>query len=152
MSDMTLFFERQRIREVAERYFFYSDLPDPSGVATCFAKDGIFRSLTQKEFQLCGREEIEAGYRSFTAWGRCCHLITSMSITIAGETATAKMFAVSYVAGAAREGDPLLVRGLTYSDRWIVEDGEWVIAERVHEALWQFQETQIHTQLPKRLS
>jgi hypothetical protein len=150
MTDTERLLDRLRIRETAERYFFCSDTHDAEGVARCFTRDAIFRSETQKEMLLRGREQIVEGFRSFAGWGRCCHLISSMDITLDGQTATAKLFGVSYVAGQAKPGDPIRVRGLTYTDRWIVEDDQWVIAERVHEALWQFEETLIHTQLPSK--
>lgn len=151
MADLTKrdpFLDRAKIRETAEQYFFFCDNHDPVGVARCFATDGVFRSLTQSEMLLRGRGDLEAGFRSFTKWGRSCHLITSMNIVVSGETATSRLFAVSYVAGTAKVGDPILVRGLSYCDKWIVEGGRWVLAERVHEALWQFQNTLIPTNLP----
>ena len=144
--------DRAMIRETAELYFFFCDSHESDGVARCFAEDGLFRSLTQSEMLLRGRRDLEAGFRNFTKWGRCCHLITSMNIVLDGETATSRLFAVSYVAGAAKIGDPILVRGLAYSDKWIIEDGRWVLAERVHEALWQFQNTLIPTNLPRSSS
>jgi hypothetical protein len=149
-STPSQFIERLRIRETAERYFFYSDAHDAAGVARCFALNGVFRSLTQIDMNLHGRAEIETGFQGFSAWGRSCHVIASMIVDVTGEEATAKLFGMSYVAGAAKEGDPIRVRGLSYADKWIVESGEWVIVERVHEALWQFEETLIHTQLPPR--
>jgi uncharacterized protein (TIGR02246 family) len=142
--------DRLRIRDTAERYFFCADSHDAEGVARCFARDGVFRSVTQTDMMLRGREQIVEGFRSFAGWGRSCHLISSMDIALDGPAAAAKLFGVSYVAGQAQPGDPIRVRGLTYTDRWIVEDGQWLIVERVHEALWQFEETLIHTQLPSR--
>lgn len=139
---------RLLIREAAEQYFYLADSHDAVGVAACFARDGVFRSATQTEMRQTGREAIEQGFRSYAKWGRTFHHISSMNIEIDGETAASKLFAISYVAGAAREGDPIRVRGLTYADRWIVEHGKWVLLERVHEAIWQFEETQMHTRLP----
>ena len=148
MNDHDAFLDRMKVRETAEVYFFFSDAPDPAGVAQCFARNGIFRSVTQTEMFLQGRAAIEEGFRGFTKWGRSCHALTSMHIELDGGTARTKLFATSTVAGAAKAGDPVFVRGLTYADQWILEDGRWVIAERVHEALWQFQSTLIHTKLP----
>jgi hypothetical protein len=149
ISDQDGLQHRLRIRETADRYFNCADLPDAGGVAACFAREGIFRSATQAEMRLVGRPEIERGFKSFQKWGRSCHMIASMNVTLHGETATGALLGVSYVAGAAREGDPMRVRGLRYVDRWIIEDGCWVLAERVHEAVWQFETTQMHLRLPE---
>lgn len=150
MADQDPFLDRMKIRETAELYFFYCDAQEPEKVVTCFARDGVFRSATQAEMSLRGRAELEEGFRGFTAYGRACHSVASMEIVVSGQTATSRLFGTSILAGAAREGDPVFVRGLRYSDRWIVEDGNWVIAERVHEALWQFESTLIHNRLPTR--
>jgi len=142
------FFERLRIREAAERYFHCADSHDAAGVARCFAREGLFRSASQTEMRLQGRAAIEEGFRGFAKMGRTCHLISSMAIALDGKQASSRLLGVSFWPGAARPGDPIRVRGLAYNDRWIVEDGAWVIAERVHEALWQFESVQIHTLLP----
>jgi ketosteroid isomerase-like protein len=142
------FLERLRIRETAERYFFCADTHDAAGVARCFARDAVFRSVTQTEMFMRGRADIETAFQAFAKRGRTSHLISSMQIELDGEAATSRLLGVSYGAGAARPGDPIQVRGISYTDRWVVEDGAWVIAERVHEALWQFASVQIDTQLP----
>jgi hypothetical protein len=150
VTDPDTFLDRLRIRETAELYFFYCDAHEPENVALCFARDGVFRSATQKEMALRGRAQLIEGYRGFTRYGRAAHTITSMEIKVDGRTATSRLFGTSTLAGEARIGDPVFVRGLTYVDRWIVEDGRWVIAERVHEALWQFESTLIHNKLPEK--
>jgi hypothetical protein len=147
--DAESFLARLRIRETAERYFFCADARAPVGVAQCFARDGRLTSRSEARLSFAGRAAIEAGFGAFPKSARSCHAIASMETLVDGDHATARLFAVSYVAGQAHPGDPVLVRGLRYEDRWIVEDGRWVIAERVHEALWQFQSTLIPTALPQ---
>lgn len=150
MSDSDTFLDRMKIREVAELYFFYCDAHEPWNVVKCFAKDGVFRSATQADMALRGREELEEGFRGFTGYGRAAHTVTSMEIIVDGETATSRLFGTCHLARRAAVGDPIHIRGLRYVDRWIVEDGRWVIAERVHEALWQFESTLIEKLLPER--
>lgn len=150
MDESDSLLDRMRIREVADLYFFYCDAHEPENVAKCFARDGVFRSATQSEMILKGREQLEEGYRSFTAYGRACHSVASMEIHVDGQTATSRLFGTCFLAGRAEIDDPMFVRGLRYADRWIVEDGRWVIAERVHEALWQFENTLISRMLPEQ--
>jgi hypothetical protein len=147
--DADAFLARLRIRETAERYFFCADARDPVGVAQCFAQNGCLTSRSEARLSFSGRAAIEAGFGAFPKSGRSCHAIASMETLVDGDHASARLFAVSYVAGEARPGDPILVRGLRYEDRWIVENDRWVIAERVHEALWQFRSTLIPTALPQ---
>jgi hypothetical protein len=107
---------------------------------------GGFRSASQAAMSMVGPDQIEAAFRGFPGWGRSCHMITSMDVTADGEQTTASLFGVSYVAGAARPGDPM--RGLRYRDRWKIEHGGWALAERAHDALWQFKKIQMHPRLP----
>jgi len=146
--DATTFQERQKIRELADQYFFHCDNQNATAVANCFAKNGKLSSATQKEMKLEGREGLEAGFRNLLTRGKTCHLIASMDIAVDGQRASGKLFALAYVAGAGEPGAPILVRGLAYTDTYIMEDGRWVIATRVHEAHWQFQSTLIGTLLP----
>ncbi|AEG50872.1 hypothetical protein Sphch_3262 [Sphingobium chlorophenolicum L-1] len=148
VNDSEALLHRLRIRETAERYFRHADTPDPVGVADCFTKNGVFRSATQTEMRLTGRAEIADGFDAFRRWGRTSHMLANMHLVLDGHSAKGSMLGVSFVAGAAREGDPIRVRGLRYLDTWVVEDGEWLLAERVHEALWQFEATQMHLRLP----
>jgi hypothetical protein len=150
VTDPDTVLDRMRIREVADLYFFYCDAHEPENVVKCFSRDGVFRSATQAEMKLQGHAELEEGFRSFTAYGRACHSVASMEIIVDGQTATSRLFGTCHLAGAAEVGGPIFVRGLHYVDRWIVEDGRWVIAERVHEGLWQFENTLIEKMLPPK--
>lgn len=150
MTDPATFIDRMRIREVAELYFFYCDAHEPENVVKCFARDAVFRSATQAEMKLQGHAALEEGFRSFTGYGRACHSVASMEVVVDGQTAKSRLFGTCHLAGKAEEGGPIFIRGLSYEDRWIVEDGRWVIAERVHQALWQFESTLIHQMLPEK--
>ena len=150
MDEPDTLIDRMRIREVADLYFFYCDAHEPENVVRCFAREGVFRSATQAEMALRGHAELEEGFRSFTGYGRACHSVATMEINVTGQTATSRLFGTCFLSGAAKVGDPVFVRGLRYSDRWIIEDGRWVIAERVHEAFWQFESTLIDRMLPEK--
>jgi hypothetical protein len=79
------------------------------------------------------------------------HLMGEPVITVDGDRAHTVASAIACLAGGqgtgpepARQqgvagGDPTLgvrIRGLVYEDDWVLVDGEWKIATRVHRARW----------------
>jgi hypothetical protein len=138
--------DAQTCREFRGGVSWELDSRDRSGCRLAESRSaGVSRSASQAAMRMVGSDEIEA---AFPRWGRSCHMISSMDVTADGEQATASLFGVSYRAGAARPGGPMRGRGLRYQDRWKIERGGWALAERAHDALWQFKRIQIHTRLP----
>ena len=125
--------DRLAILEVIARYAWALDTGDVEGFAGCFCREGV---LMWDAFETADRWQGQAALRHFaeffrglpTSAGRQHHVSNTL-ITARGEGAQAR----SYVAVAVRPGDGphlLSVMGY-YEDQFILEDGRWLLAERI---------------------
>ncbi|MGE0829214.1 MAG: nuclear transport factor 2 family protein [Hyphomonadaceae bacterium] len=120
------------IRRVLENYLYFVDMQDAKAVAACFAENGRFESTAPGTTPVQGRENLTKFFEGLVRLGKTIHGLSNLSIDVDGERAKSKSFCVSYIAGSAKPGDPILVRGLSYEDLWVRENQQWVISARLH--------------------
>lgn len=125
------------IREVAERYFNAVDGSDGELMASCFARTFRFE-LDMKPTQVMTTHDEVRGFLN-QRWrpAASTHTLGNMHIVLDGDSATSTINANVHVYNATTQ--TIWVRGLRYTDRWVREDGRWLIAERVHKLRWHFE-------------
>ena len=123
--------DEKEIREVLIRYGEYLDARDYAAYAALFASDGVwaggFGSATGpaaiEAMLLENLGAPEPGYVNKTSF----HLITTVLVDVAGDTATAHSRYLFFTAADERP-DPILAG--RYEDEMVREDGAWKIRRR----------------------
>lgn len=125
--------DRLAILEVIARYAWALDTGDVEGFAGCFCREGV---LVWDAFETADRWQGHAALRHFAEFFRSLptsagrqHHVSNTLITASDDGAQAR----SYVAVAVRQGDGphlLSVMGY-YEDRFCLEDGRWLLAQRI---------------------
>lgn len=133
MPDAPSTADQLAIREVIARYAWALDTGDVEGFVGCFCRDGV---LVWDAFEQPQSWRGAAALRHFASFFRALpssagrqHHVSNTVITPAAEGMAAR----SYVAVALRQGDgphALHVMGW-YEDVFRLEDGSWLLAERV---------------------
>ena len=127
--------DRARIIDVLARYSLAVDNRDLDRLSTCFTADAVAGYWPGHDLR--GPVAIAdfiagaiAGFRSTQ------HLIGTHTFDFDGDVAATSTYvhAAHVISGA--EGERVVVVGGRYADRFVIDDGEWRIAERRFEALW----------------
>jgi hypothetical protein len=125
--------DRLEIMDVIARYCWALDISDPDALAACFARAGaLVWDTFDPPARFSGADALRRLALVFRdmpgAAGRQHH---AASTVIEGDRSVAR--ARSYVHVTHRQGDePFPVRFAGwYEDRFIRQDGRWVIAERI---------------------
>ena len=127
--------DRARITDVLARYSLAVDSKHIDRLSTCFTADAVAGYWPGHDLR--GRAAIAdfiagaiEGFRSTQ------HLIGTHTFDFDGDAASTSTYvhAAHVVPGAA--GERVVVVGGCYTDRFVVDEGDWRIAERRFEALW----------------
>jgi ketosteroid isomerase-like protein len=136
------------LRGLNERYFHAVDERDLDAVGACFALDATCVYLGGA-WRLSGRRAIMERLSVINTWLSTVHSPATMSFTARQNGAAGVIYAVAHLMTAGDgESRRITVRGLKYSDHYARVSGEWLIAERRQEALWQYEVPAIPAALP----
>jgi uncharacterized protein (TIGR02246 family) len=124
--------DQDQIRQVLIAYGEDLDARDYAGYAALFARDGVwtggFGSATgPAQIQAMLEKNLgkaEPGYINKSSF----HLMTTMNVTVTGDTATAHSRYLFFTAGKDNKPGPTLAG--RYVDEFVREDGKWKIKLR----------------------
>jgi uncharacterized protein (TIGR02246 family) len=124
--------DQEQIRRVLVEYGEYLDARDYAGYAALFARDGVwtggFGSFTGPEaIQAMLEENLGQPEEDFINKSSF-HLMTTMVVDVAGDTATARSRYLFYT--ATPESRPNAAIAGRYVDEFVREDGHWKIQRR----------------------
>jgi uncharacterized protein (TIGR02246 family) len=127
--------DRDAIERLLVHYAHAADVHDVDSVMDVFAPDARI-SFDGGAITAEGFDNIKAKYVHFLAAAikNVAHQMSNILVTVNGDTATSKTFAVAFVP----QDRTICVRGIRYDDRFVRRSGEWKIRERQHRALWQY--------------
>ena len=139
--------DRAAIEQVLIRYCNGLSAGDYDRVASCFSKEGVFAGMKGRE----GVRESFANHYNRPLGEHSTlpvdmlksgtYYLGNVEIEVEGDTAKAFSHGRSRLLGVRGDETVLLVRGFTYTDDLIREDGEWVIKNRTHTFRWMYEET-----------
>ncbi|HLG87295.1 MAG TPA: nuclear transport factor 2 family protein [Alphaproteobacteria bacterium] len=139
-----------RIRGVIERYFNAVDRRDWELLAACFTEDVAFEFNLDTVIEVRGRTALVERMSGMPKPAASNHALSSTSILVEGDEATAVTFATASVVLDRIDGGRVLVRGLRYDDKLKRVDGAWRIAERRHLPVWQYETVSVPPRAPQR--
>jgi ketosteroid isomerase-like protein len=128
-----------RIRSVIERYFNAVDRRDWELLAACFTEDVVFEFNLDTAIEVRGRKALIERMAAMPKPAASNHALSSTSILVDGDSATAVTFATASVVLDRIDGGQVLVRGLRYDDTLVRMEGVWRIAQRRHLPVWQYE-------------
>jgi len=136
------------LRDLNERYFQAVDERDLDAVGACFALDATCVYLGGA-WRLSGRRAIVERLSIINTWLSTVHSPATMSFTVGRQSADGVIYAVAHLMTAGEDGSRrITVRGLKYGDHYTRASGEWLIAERRQEPLWQYEVPAVAAALP----
>ena len=127
--------DRARIIDVMARYSLAVDSRDIDRLSTCFTADAV--AGYWRGHDLRGREAI-AGFIAGAIEGfrSTQHLIGTHTFDFDGDTASTSTYVHAAHVVPSAAGEKVVVVGGCYADRFVLDGGDWRIAERRFEALW----------------
>lgn len=121
---------RTEIRELVARYCFTVDARDIEGIAECFTRDGVMRSL-DGVMNASGRDSVvEQFHGRFAVLGPSNHFTHDHVIEFDPHDPGRATGTVNSHAEVVRNGEALWA-SLRYHDEYRREDGRWRFRERV---------------------
>ncbi len=115
---------RTEIRELVARYCFTVDERDVDGIARCFTRDGVFRSL-DGVMNASGREAVvEQFHGRFAVLGPSNHFTHDHIIEFDAHDPARATGLVNAHAEVVRNGEALWA-SLRYHDEYLREEGRW---------------------------
>jgi ketosteroid isomerase-like protein len=121
---------RIAIRELVARYCFTVDERDIDGIAQCFTRGGVMRSV-DGVMNATGRGAVIAQFHGrFAVLGPSNHYTHDHLIEFDADDQGFARGILNTHAEVVRNGE-LLVASLRYHDRYAFEEGRWRFAERV---------------------
>ena len=127
------------IQAVIDRYFYSLDRRMPKLLRSCFSDDAIYRSSAGL-LDLDGAAAIEARLGQGAAnFASTSQIRGSQAVDVEGNSATADTFAIAYLLDSVKVGGQLTIRGIQYLDVLDRRGGVWLIVERRHHTLWQYE-------------
>lgn len=123
---------RIAIRELVARYCFTVDERDIDGIARCFTRDGVMRSLDGVMDARGRAAVIEQFHGRFAVLGPSNHYTHDHLVEFDPADPGRATGTLNTHAEVVRNGE-FLVASLRYRDSYRLEEGEWRFAERVLE-------------------
>jgi uncharacterized protein (TIGR02246 family) len=119
------------------RYARALDDRDFDAVAACFTPDA---QVTYDGVVLApGREAIIAHVQVVRTLIASTHIVGQPVIELHGDEATVESSALAFLVTPGEPGPMVRTRGLRYTDRFVLDHGSWLIAERVHRVDWMYE-------------
>jgi hypothetical protein len=110
---------------------------DFDAVAACFTPGA---QVTYSGVTLApGREAIVAYLQGLRSLIATTHIMSVPVIELDGERAHVETSGLAFLVVPAEPQPVVRTRGLRYADEFVLEDGEWLIAERVHRCDWMYE-------------
>jgi ketosteroid isomerase-like protein len=132
-----LLLEKVAVRETIEAYCHHLDAKDFDKIADCFTDDCRAR-YNHEPGELIGGAAIAKFLTRVLSYGPTNHAVGNLVISVDGDQA----HCCSQLIASLLHGDDVngrvLVRAIRYTDRLRRVDGRWLISERLHEPLWQY--------------
>ena len=128
------FLAQLEMRSVAERYFSAVDSSDGELMASCFARDFRLELDMRPTRVLATAQEVTGFLNEGWRPAASTHVLGNMHVVMNAGKPRSTINAVVHVMMEA--GGPIMLRGLRYTDLWTLQDGNWLIAERVHKLRW----------------
>jgi hypothetical protein len=128
--------DRAEITNVLAKYAFTIDGRDWEGLRECFTDDA--QASYNRVTLAPGADAIVNHVRGLENMPASQHVFGAPGITIDGDSAKARSYAVAYlvVPGAGGDGHVLVSRGLSYTDELVRGPNGWLISTRFHECYW----------------
>jgi ketosteroid isomerase-like protein len=126
------------IRELNERYFHALDERDFDGLGACFA-EGAVAVYLGGSWRMSGRAAVVEQLRAIGQFAASTHVPTTAATKVQGTDATGVLYAIAHLLHISDGVQKIFVRGLKYTDRYVADDGTWLIAERRQDPIWQYE-------------
>lgn len=126
----------------ADAYLAALDRRDFRAIAECFTDDAdaTYNASSASPIVLRGGVAVAEWLTLLLGYAATSHAKSSCVIAVDGDSATVDLLAIVHLLEPPVDGGRMVVRGVRYRDR-VQRTGAdvWRIAERVHEALWQYE-------------
>jgi len=125
------------IRGVIDRYAYAMDRRDVELMRSCFTSDADLSYLSGLRRYAGGDAFADSLLANLEPFGAINHSVSSLNITVDGETAQADMhiFATMVVKADAK----VLIRGVRVTDEYKRTDTGWLVSKRKHEPFLQYE-------------
>ena len=141
--------DRARITDVMARYATAVDTRDIDRLSTCFTADAVGGYWPGQDLR--GRDAITGFIAGAIGGFRATqHLIGTHTFDFDGDVATTSTYVHAAHVVPDENGERVMVVGGRYVDRFVIEGGEWLIAERRFESLWTSEAPSTAPTLPVR--
>ena len=123
-----------QLRELAERYARMMDRMNFDWLPQVFAEDGV---LAGPGYEMTGHDQLRQGLQSLDQFSATLHSVLNTYFEIDGDRATGEIYCVANHVHEI-EGIPFkLDMGIRYEDTYSRVAGEWVIARRAFNMVWE---------------
>ena len=141
--------EDSALRALNERYFNALDQLDFEAIGDCFTTDAV-ASYLGGDWELEGRQAIVERLGALRSFDCSIHVPATMALSLdaGGETGNGVVFAVATLALTQEGSQRVVVRGLRYTDRYVLDRGTWRIAHRTQDPLWQYEVPAVAPSIP----
>lgn len=86
-----------------------------------------------------GRDAILAHLQGLRNLPATTHIMSQPVIDLDGDRAHVETAGLAYLVTGTGEGATVRTRGLRYTDEFVLQDGRWLIAVRVHRCDWMYE-------------
>lgn len=128
------------------RYARALDDRDFDAVGECFTDDA---QATYSGVVLApGRASIIAHLQGLRSLIASTHVMSLPVIELDGDRARVETSGLAFLVAESADGPVVRTRGLRYVDQFVMSNGRWLIAHRVHRCDWMFEGPLVPTKLP----
>lgn len=132
--------DRVLLRELIDKVSIYADQKDFHSEVQLFSVNGISETYAggQLVLKLTGRQEMESAFDEFLKkFETVYHFNGPQTLTISGDHATGICYCTVTLIGMENGKKIKTSIGATYQDKYVRENGRWLIAKRIGNFDWQ---------------
>ena len=123
-----------QLRELAERYARMMDRMNFDWLSQVFAEDGV---LAGPGYEMTGHDQLRQGLQSLDQFSATLHSVLNTYFEIDGDRATGEIYCVANHVHEIASIPFKLDMGIRYEDTYSRVAGEWVIARRAFNMVWE---------------
>lgn len=124
---------RQKLKELVDNYATESDKNNQDYYVNVFTQDCHVRVYFNQVLgmELTNVNDLIAAYKGFGAAKESFHMNGQQVVEFQDDThATGTCYALAHLVNEADGKDNLTTHGVRYYDKYVKQDGQWLIAER----------------------
>lgn len=134
--------EKIRVRDVINTFFYAMDEMDQDLLSSILHEEFKIELNLIPPIRITGRSEwISTFGRLRQTMSASNHSVSNCHINIKGESASSMSNVVAYVRQTSEGSDVTRVRCIRYEDSFVRLKGRWLMTERRHLPVWQFEAT-----------